>query len=232
MMIEKIKGPEDIKNLTIDELKNLAEEMREIVIETVATNGGHLASNLGSIDLTIALHYVFNSPKDKIIWDVGHQAYAHKLLTGRFDRFSTIRTHKGLSGFPKMTESPHDSFGTGHSSTSISAALGMIAATDHMDEKFKAIAVIGDGALSAGLAYEGLNHAGHLKKNLIVILNDNEMSISPNVGAMSAYLRKILMGDLYTKFKKETKVEADRIRAEVVAHTEETVALTEKILEQ
>lgn len=210
MYIEKIKGPDDLKKLTIDELNELAHELREAIIERVALNGGHLAPSLGVVDLTIALHYVFNSPVDKIIWDVGHQSYSHKLLTGRYDSFSTIRQHGGISGFPKMTESPHDSFGTGHSSTSISAALGMIAATDHMDKKFKAIAVIGDGALTAGLAYEGLNHAGHLKKNLIVILNDNEMSISPNVGAMSTYLRKILMGDLYTKFKKETKLFLDR----------------------
>ena len=229
MMIQNIKGPEDIKNLTIDELKKLAEEMREIVIETVATNGGHLASNLGTIDLTIALHYVFNSPKDKIIWDVGHQAYAHKLLTGRFDRFSTIRKHEGLSGFPKMSESPHDAFGTGHSSTSISAAFGILEGRDQMNEDFKSIAVIGDGAMTAGIAFEGLNHAGHLKKDLIVILNDNEMSISPNVGALSAYLQRMLMGDFYTKFKKETKHFLERIPSvgepvlKIAKKTEETV---------
>jgi 1-deoxy-D-xylulose-5-phosphate synthase len=210
MYIEKIKSPDDLKKLTLDELNDLAQELRDAIIERVALNGGHLAPSLGVVDLTIALHYVFNSPVDKIIWDVGHQSYPHKLLTGRYDSFSTIRQYGGISGFPKMSESPHDSFGTGHSSTSISAALGMIAAADHIDEKFKAIAVIGDGALTAGLAFEGLNHAGHLKKNLMVILNDNEMSISPNVGAMSAYLRKILMGDLYTRFKKETKLILDR----------------------
>ncbi len=210
MHIEKIKNPDDLKKLSPDKLNELAQELREAIIERVALNGGHLAPSLGVVDLTIALHYVFNSPVDKIIWDVGHQSYPHKLLTGRYDSFNTIRQHGGISGFPKISESPHDAFGTGHSSTSISAALGIIAAADHINEKFKSIAVIGDGALTAGLAFEGLNHAGHLKKNLIVILNDNEMSISPNVGAMSAYLRKILMGDLYTKFKKETKLFLDR----------------------
>ncbi len=211
MHLEKIKNPDYLKKLSLDELGELAQELRDAIIERVALNGGHLAPSLGVVDLTIALHYVFNSPVDKIIWDVGHQSYPHKLLTGRYDSFNTIRQHKGISGFPKISESPHDAFGTGHSSTSISAALGMIAAADHIDEKFKAIAVIGDGALTAGLAFEGLNHAGHLNKNLIVILNDNEMSISPNVGAMSSYLRKLLMGDLYTKFKKETKYFLDRI---------------------
>lgn len=211
MIIEQINGPDDIRKLSIPDLNVLAQELRDIIIETVSSNGGHLASNLGSIDLTIALHYVFNSPVDKIIWDVGHQSYAHKLLTGRFRAFSTIRKQGGLSGFPKMTESPHDAFGTGHSSTSISSALGIIEGRDHNRDKFNVIAVIGDGALTAGLAFEGLNHAGHLKKNLIVILNDNEMSISPNVGALSAYLRRIMMGDFYTRVKKETKLFLERI---------------------
>ncbi|HDH53758.1 MAG TPA: 1-deoxy-D-xylulose-5-phosphate synthase, partial [Nitrospirae bacterium] len=188
MLLEDIKSPEDIKDLSIPELKDLAEELRETIIETVATNGGHLASNLGVVDITIALHYVFKSPTDKIIWDVGHQAYAHKLLTGRFNAFPTIRKYGGISGFPKRAESPHDAFGTGHSSTSISAALGILEGRDRNKEKFNVIPVIGDGALTAGLAFEGLNNTGHLKKNLIVILNDNEMSISPNVGALSAYL--------------------------------------------
>ncbi|MFV1976659.1 MAG: 1-deoxy-D-xylulose-5-phosphate synthase [Candidatus Scalindua sp.] len=211
MRIEKLKSPQDIKKLSIAELKELAGELRELIIETVATNGGHLASNLGVIDLTIALHYVFNSPIDKMIWDVGHQSYPHKLLTGRFSAFSTIRQYGGISGFPKITESPHDAFGTGHSSTSISSALGIIEARDQKKEKFKVIAVIGDGALTAGLAFEGLNHAGHLKKDLIVILNDNEMSISPNVGALSAYLSRMMMGELYTRLKKETKLFLERI---------------------
>jgi len=222
MLIEKIKNPADIKKLSITDLKDLADELREIIIETVATNGGHLASNLGAVDLTIALHYIFNSPEDKMIWDVGHQSYAHKLLTGRYDAFSTIRQHGGISGFPKMSESPHDAFGTGHSSTSISAALGIVEARDIIKSQMrdlrsdipnKVIAVIGDGAMTAGLAFEGLNHAGHLKKDIIVILNDNEMSISPNVGALSAYLRRIMMGDLYTRLKKETKLFLEKIPA-------------------
>ncbi|MEK6527565.1 MAG: 1-deoxy-D-xylulose-5-phosphate synthase N-terminal domain-containing protein, partial [Nitrospirota bacterium] len=211
MLIEKIKGPDDLKKLTIPELVELAKELRENIIERVAINGGHLASNLGTVDLTIALHYVFNSPADKIIWDVGHQSYAHKLLTGRADVFYTLRQYCGISGFPKIDESPHDAFGTGHSSTSISAALGIVEARDQKNEKFKVIAVIGDGALTSGLAFEGLNHAGQRKKNFIVVLNDNEMSISPNVGALSAYLNRIMTGGLYTKFKKETKLFLERI---------------------
>jgi 1-deoxy-D-xylulose-5-phosphate synthase len=211
MILKRINNTEDLKRLSIAELQDLSQELRDIIIETVATNGGHLASNMGSVDLTIALHYVFNSPADKIVWDVGHQAYAHKLLTGRYNAFSSIRKHKGISGFPKISESPHDAFGTGHSSTSISSALGILEGRDHNKDTFKVIAVIGDGAMTAGLAFEGLNHAGHLKKNLIVVLNDNEMSISPNVGALSAYLRRMLMGDLYTKFKKETKLLLEKI---------------------
>lgn len=211
MIIERIGGPQDLKALSLSELNELARELRELIIERVAINGGHLASSLGVVDLTIALHYVFDSPKDKIIWDVGHQSYAHKLLTGRFKAFSTIRRYRGISGFPKIDESPHDAFGTGHSSTSISAALGIIEARDLKKEKFKVIPVIGDGALTAGLAFEGLNHAGHLKKDIIVVLNDNEMSISPNVGALSTYLRRMMIGDLYTRFKKETKLFLERI---------------------
>ena len=173
MLIDNIKNTKDLKKLISPELKQLAEELREIIIGTVANTGGHLASNLGSVELTIALHYVFNSPDDKIVWDVGHQAYTHKLLTGRYNSFSTNRQYGGISGFPKMSESPHDSFGTGHSSTSISAALGILEGREQNRDNFKSIAVIGDGAMTAGLAFEGLNHAGHLKKDLIVILNDN-----------------------------------------------------------
>ena len=217
MPIENIKSPEDLKLLKPEDLEALAEELRGLIIERVSLNGGHLASNLGVVELTLALHYAFNSPEDKIIWDVGHQSYSHKLLTGRYDQFHTLRQYQGLSGFPKISESPHDPFGTGHSSTSISAALGIVAARDILKnqrsalstqrsaEIGKVIAVIGDGALTAGLAFEGLNQAGHLKKDLIVILNDNEMSISPNVGAMSNYLNKVLTGTFYKKFKKETK---------------------------
>ena len=211
MLIEKIKDTKDLKKLTSPELKALAEELRETIIGTISSTGGHLASNLGSIELTIALHYVFNSPDDKIVWDVGHQAYTHKLLTGRYDSFSTNRQHGGISGFPKMSESPCDSFGTGHSSTSISAALGILEGREQNRDNFKSIAVIGDGAMTAGLAFEGLNHAGHLKKDLIVILNDNEMSISPNVGALSAYLSRMMTGEFITKIKKETKLLLEHI---------------------
>jgi 1-deoxy-D-xylulose-5-phosphate synthase len=205
MQLDNINTPSDIKSLSLEELKCLAEELRETIIRTISSTGGHLASSLGAVELTIALHYVFKSPSDKIIWDVGHQAYSHKLLTGRKSVFSTVRKEKGISGFPKMTESEHDAFGTGHSSTSISAALGIIEGRDKNNETFKVLAVIGDGAMTGGLAFEGLNNAGALKKDLIVILNDNEMSISKNVGALSAYMNRILTGDFYRKFKKETK---------------------------
>jgi len=205
MILEKISSPEDLRTLSHEELRTVADELRTLIIETVAVNGGHLASNLGIIELTIALHHVFPSPADRIVWDVGHQSYAHKILTGRREQFSTIRTEKGISGFPKIAESPYDAFGTGHSSTSISAALGLLEARDRNNEHFKVIAVIGDGALSGGLAFEGLNNAGHGKKDLIVILNDNEMSISPNVGALSAYMNRILTDERYRRFKKETK---------------------------
>ncbi|UCE78211.1 MAG: 1-deoxy-D-xylulose-5-phosphate synthase [Nitrospiraceae bacterium] len=205
MQLDNINAPSDIKSLSPEELKRLAEELRETIIRTISSTGGHLASSLGVVELTIALHYVFKSPFDKIIWDVGHQAYSHKLLTGRKNVFSTVRKEKGISGFPKMSESEHDAFGTGHSSTSISAALGIIEGRDKNNENFKVLAVIGDGAMTGGLAFEGLNNAGALKKDLIVILNDNEMSISKNVGALSAYMNRILTADFYRKFKKETK---------------------------
>lgn len=205
MLIDTISSPDDLKKLSYKELKALSEELREIIIRTVSVNGGHLASNLGVIELTLALHYVFSTPQDRIVWDVGHQCYSHKLITGRREAFGTIRQENGISGFPKIKESPYDSFGTGHSSTSISAALGLLEARDRNGEDFKVIAVIGDGAMSGGLAFEGLNNAGHLKKDLIVVLNDNEMSISPNVGALSAYMNRILTGEFYRKFKKETK---------------------------
>ncbi len=205
MLLDSINSPSDIKKLKPEELRKLAEELRTTIIQTVSVNGGHLASNLGVIELTLALHYVFNSPEDKIVWDVGHQSYGHKLITGRRDSFPTIRKEGGIAGFPKREESVHDAFNTGHSSTSISAALGIREGRDKNGEKFKVVAVIGDGALTGGLALEGLNHAGHLKKDLIVILNDNEMSISENVGALSAYMNRILTGEFYRRFKKETK---------------------------
>ncbi len=204
-MLNDISGPEDIKQLTPDELTSLAGEIRQRIINTVSCTGGHLASNLGVIELTLALHCVFDSPVDKIIWDVGHQSYTHKLITGRESNFDTLRQYKGISGFPKMSESPHDSFGTGHSSTSISAALGIATARQLSGDDYNVIAVIGDGAMTAGLAFEGLNNAGHLRVPMIVVLNDNEMSISKNVGALSSYLNKILTGEIYRRFKKDTK---------------------------
>ncbi len=204
-MLESVKKPSDIRHLDIRQLNALAQEIRDVIVERVSLNGGHLASNLGVIELTIALHYAFESPMDRIIWDVGHQSYAHKLLTGRYGEFYTLRKYGGISGFPRMNESEHDAFGTGHSSTSISASLGILAALRHKEKGHKVVAVIGDGAMTAGLAFEGLNHAGHLKKDLIVVLNDNDMSISSNVGALSAYLNKMMTGDLYTRFRKETK---------------------------
>jgi 1-deoxy-D-xylulose-5-phosphate synthase len=205
MFLEKIQSPADVKKLNFPELKKLSKEIRDEMVYRVSRNGGHLSSNLGIVELTLALHSVFDSPSDKIIWDVGHQSYPHKLITGRYERFATLRKYKGIAGFPRRNESEHDSFGTGHSSTSISAALGILEARDKKHEHFKVIAVIGDGAMTAGLALEGLNNAGDLKKDLIVVLNDNEMSISPNVGALSAYLNRILTGERYQKFKKETK---------------------------
>ncbi len=205
MLIETIASPQDLRKLSLKNLNVLADELRQLILERVSRNGGHLASNLGVVELTIALHYVFNSPEDKIVWDVGHQSYTHKLLTGRHKVFDTLRQYGGISGFPRRQESPHDAFGAGHSSTSISAALGIREGRDFRGERFRVIAVIGDGALTAGLAFEGLNHAGHLKKDFLVILNDNEMSISPNVGALSSYLSKVLTGTFYKKFKRETK---------------------------
>ena len=198
-----INGPADIRVLSKDQLKLLATEIREKVIDTVAKNGGHIAPSLGVVELTIGLHYVFNSPKDKIIWDVGHQAYPHKLLTGRNKTFDTLRQYKGISGFPKISESIHDAFGVGHSSTSISAALGIAKARDLKNEDYKVIAVIGDGAMNGGEAFEGLNNAGHLKSNMIVILNDNGMSISKNVGGWSNYVQELVANPKYSNMKKK-----------------------------
>ncbi len=205
MILDKVNSADDLRTLPQDELPTLAEEVRQEIIDVVSKTGGHLAPSLGVVDLTIALHYAFDTPKDRIVWDVGHQAYAHKILTGRRALFPTLRQHGGISGFPKRDESPCDHFDVGHASTSISAALGMAAARDIKGEDYRVIAVIGDGSISAGLAFEGMNQAGHLKKNLVVILNDNEMSISPNVGALSSYLSRMLTGHFYTRLRKETK---------------------------
>jgi len=194
-----------LKEMPLTDLHGLADELREVIVKTVAETGGHLASSLGVIELTIALHRVFDSPVDKIVWDVGHQAYAHKLLTGRSSKFHTLRQLDGLSGFPKRAESEHDCFDVGHSSTSIAAALGMATARDAKGGKERVVAVIGDGSLTAGLAFESLNQAGHLKKDLLVILNDNEMSISPNVGALSSFFNRQLTSDFFVRLKRETE---------------------------
>ncbi|OIP29979.1 1-deoxy-D-xylulose-5-phosphate synthase [bacterium CG2_30_54_10] len=191
MLLEKIHAPADLRILSRRELIQLSQEIRERIIQVVSRNGGHLASNLGIVELTLAIHRVFDSPRDRIIFDVGHQCYVHKIVTGRNEQFPSIRTLGGISGFPKADESPHDAFDTGHSSTSISAALGLALARDHFNLGNKVVAVIGDGAMTGGMAFEALNHAGQKRSELIVILNDNEMSISPNVGAMSHYLHKL-----------------------------------------
>ncbi|HKZ16697.1 MAG TPA: 1-deoxy-D-xylulose-5-phosphate synthase [Geobacteraceae bacterium] len=202
-ILGKIDSPADLRTLSVQDLKQVAGELRELIIDTCAANGGHLAPSLGVVELTIALHRVFNSPEDRIVWDVGHQAYAHKILTGRRDRFSTLRTMGGISGFPKRSESPHDAFDTGHSSTSISAALGLAAARDLKGAANKTIAVIGDGSMTGGVAFEGLNHAGHLNRDMVVILNDNEMSIAENVGALSNFLCRTITSEFLHKIKKD-----------------------------
>lgn len=202
-MLDKIDSPADLKKIQKTKLPKLADELRRMIVGTVSKNGGHLSSNLGVIELSIALNYVFDFPRDKVVWDVGHQSYSHKILTGRRKLFHTLRQDGGIAGFPRREESPYDAFNTGHSGTSISAALGMAKARDMLGDDNSVIAVIGDGSLSSGLAFEGLNNAGALKGNLIVVLNDNEMSISPNVGALSAHLSSIITGERYNKLKKD-----------------------------
>ena len=201
MLLENITGAEDVRKLSLKEQKILAKEVRRFIIEKMSDNGGHLASNLGVVELTIALFHTLNLPKDKIVWDVGHQCYTHKILSGRRDDFALLRKFKGISGFPKREESPYDSFNTGHSSTSISAALGIAEGRDILGEDYTVLAVIGDGALTGGMAYEALNNASKMKKNFIIILNDNEMSIAKNVGGMSTYLNGIRSHKGYTRFK-------------------------------
>ncbi|MEK4799079.1 1-deoxy-D-xylulose-5-phosphate synthase [Thermoactinomyces sp. FSL K6-2592] len=203
MHLEQINSPDELKKLPVEELPKLAEEISRFLIESLSKTGGHLASNLGVVELTIALHYLFDSPRDKILWDVGHQAYVHKILTGRREMFSTLRQYKGLCGFPKMRESEHDCWETGHSSTSLSGAMGMVAARDLKGEDYKVIPVIGDGALTGGMALEALNHIGESQSDMIVILNDNEMSISPNVGAIHNHLARLRTNKSYNKMKDE-----------------------------
>lgn len=199
--LENINSPEDIKKLSVPELNELAQEIRDYLLEVTSKNGGHLAPNLGVVELTLALHKVFSTPKDKLIFDVGHQAYVHKIITGRREWFKTLRTYGGMSGFPKISESEHDAFGAGHSSTSVSAAVGMAIARDTLGEDYDVVAVIGDGSMTGGMAFEALNNAGDLQKNMVVVLNDNEMSISKNVGAMSEYLNNLRTGETYNKVK-------------------------------
>ncbi len=203
--LDNINSPADLRQMKQEELVALAAEIREYLLETVSVTGGHLASNLGCVELTLALHYCFDSPSDRIVWDVGHQAYVHKIITGRRDRFRSQRQYGGISGFPKRSESPHDAFDTGQSSTSISASLGMAVGRDLQKGENKVIAVIGDGSMTAGMAFEALNQAGHLRSNLIVVLNDNEMSIAKNVGAFSAFISRKLTGSYYRDLRKEVQ---------------------------
>jgi 1-deoxy-D-xylulose-5-phosphate synthase len=204
-LLDQVHLPEELRALPEASLAPLAEELRRFLIETVSKTGGHLAAGLGATELTIALHYVFNTPDDRLVWDVGHQTYPHKILTGRRERMVTLRQKDGLAGFPRREESLYDTFGVGHASTSISAALGMAVAATREGSDRQVVAIIGDGALSGGMAYEALNNAGSLDANLLVILNDNDMSISPNVGAMSNYLARILSGKVYTSMREGSK---------------------------
>ncbi len=204
-LLETINGPDDLRRLKEEDLPLLAREIRTFLIDAVSRTGGHLSAGLGTVELTLALHYVFNTPEDRLVWDVGHQTYPHKILTGRRDRMNTLRQSGGISGFPRREESEYDTFGVGHSSTSISAALGMAVAAARTGAERQVVAVIGDGALSGGQAFEALNNAGNMDANLLVVLNDNDMSISPNVGAMSQYLARILSGKVYSHMREGSK---------------------------
>ena len=225
-LLDRVLWPRDLKNLTVDELATLSDELRTFLIDSVSKTGGHFASGLGTVELTVALHYVFDTPRDLLVWDVSHQCYPHKVLTGRRDRLHTIRQKGGLSGFTSRAESEYDVFGAAHASTSISAALGMAAARDAKKEDYNVVAIIGDGGLTGGVAMEGLNQGGYLKRKLIVILNDNEMSIAPNVGAMSGYLLRIARGQIYKKVRGEVasvlkKLPAGNRLAEMAEHLED-----------
>ena len=223
-LLETISSPDDLRKLPETRLPQLADELRQFVIQSVAQTGGHLAAGLGTVELTLALHYVYNTPQDKLVWDVGHQSYPHKILTGRREQMSSIRQHGGLSGFPKRDESPYDTFGVGHSSTSISAALGMSMAARMRGSEQKTVAIIGDGAMSAGMAFEALNHGGDTDTDLLVILNDNEMSISPNVGALSKHLSKIMSGKMYSTMRSGSKRVLEKISMwDLAQRTEEHV---------
>ncbi len=228
-ILDRVNVPADLRELSLTELKALADDVRAFLIDVVSKTGGHLGAGLGTVELTVALHYVFNTPHDKLVWDVGHQAYPHKILTGRKNRLNTIRQYKGLSGFLKRTESEYDTFGAGHASTAISAALGMVVARDYNHEDYKVVAIVGDGSMTGGMVYEGMNNAGLLKKDLIVVLNDNNMSIAPNVWALSNYFTQLIANPSYNRFKSNIyeltgKLDAwgDRIRR-VAARLEEGV---------
>jgi len=227
--LDRVNVPADIRKLSVPELKTLAADVREFLIETVSKTGGHLGAGLGSVELAVALHYVFNTPTDRIVWDVGHQAYPHKILTGRKNRLNTIRQYKGLSGFLKRSESEYDTFGAGHASTAISAALGMVAARELSGENYKVVAVVGDGSMTGGMVYEGMNNAGIMKKDIIVVLNDNNMSIAPNVWAISNYFTELIAHPSYNRLKKNVyeltgklDVWGDRLRR-VAARVEEGI---------
>src|SRR5437868_962874 len=200
-LLDRIDSPADVRALSKEELHTLADEIRARMVDVCSRTGGHIGAGLGVVELSIALHYVFNTPKDQLVWDVGHQGYPHKVLTGRNASLETLRQEQGLSGFLKRTESEYDAFGAGHAATSISAALGIAAGRDLVGEEYEVVAILGDGALTSGLAYEGLNNAGHSDRDMIVVLNDNEMSIAPNVGAMSKYLNSIQRNSLYNRLR-------------------------------
>jgi 1-deoxy-D-xylulose-5-phosphate synthase len=202
-LLASIDSPSDLKGLTVEQLQQLCGEIRQYLIEVISDVGGHFASSLGAVELTVALHHVYDAPRDKIVWDVGHQGYVHKILTGRRDQLPTIRRLEGISGFLRRSESEYDAFGAGHASTAISAALGMAVARDRKGEDFEVVAVIGDGGMTGGLAFEGLNNAGVINTDFTVILNDNRMSISPNVGALSRHLAEIITDPLYNRLKGE-----------------------------
>ena len=204
-LLETIASPADLRRLPAAKLPDLAQELRQFLIQSVSTRGGHFAAGLGTVELTIALHYVFNTPDDRLVWDVGHQAYPHKVLTGRRDKLHTIKQDAGLAPFPTRGESEYDTFGVGHSSTSISAALGMAVAAAQRGENRRVVAIIGDGALTAGMAFEALNHAGSLPADVLIVLNDNDMSISENVGALSNYLARALSGRMYSHLRESGK---------------------------
>lgn len=223
-LLESINSPDDLRALSEGQLSAVADELRQFVIHSVAQTGGHLSAGLGTVELTLALHYVYNTPVDKLVWDVGHQSYPHKIITGRREQMSSIRQHNGLSGFPKRAESPYDAFGVGHSSTSISAALGMSMAAKLQRRQQKTVAIIGDGAMTAGMAFEALNHGGDTDADVLVILNDNEMSISPNVGALSKHLSKIMSGKMYSTVRSGSKRVLEKLSMwDLAQRTEEHV---------